>query len=63
MDKPKASTRAKNKYNSANYDRIATQVKKGMRDELRVAAENKGYPSLNRYIVDLLEKDTGLKLL
>ena len=58
----KASTKAKNKYNSANYDRIAVQVKKGMREQLKQAATDRGYDSLNAYIKHLLEKDTDLNL-
>lgn len=44
-----ASTKAKNKYNAANYDRIALQVKKGRRDELKAHAEKQG-ESLNAFI-------------
>ena len=57
----KASTTAKNKYNAKAYDRIALQVKKDMREELRKVAESKGL-SLNSYIKDLLQKDSGLDL-
>lgn len=48
-NKGKASTRAKNKYNAANYDRIALQVKKGRREELKAHAEKQG-ESLNAFI-------------
>lgn len=48
-NKGKASTRAKNKYNAANYDRIALQVKKGKREELKAHAEKQG-ESLNAFI-------------
>lgn len=47
--KGNASTRAKNKYNATNYDRIALQVKKGKREELKAHAEKQG-ESLNKFI-------------
>ena len=47
--KGNASTRAKNKYNATNYDRIALQVKKGKREELKAHAEKQG-ESLNAFI-------------
>lgn len=47
--KGNASTRAKNKYNAMNYDRIALQVKKGKREELKAHAEKQG-ESLNKFI-------------
>lgn len=45
----KAQTRASNKYAAKAYDRIALQVKKGRRDELRMHAEQRG-ESLNGFI-------------
>ena len=45
----KASTRAKNKYNTKAYDRIAVNVKKGMKDEWKSEAEKQGL-SLNAFI-------------
>lgn len=56
----KASTRAKNKYNAANYDRIALQVKKGKRDELKAHAEKQGESLnafINRAINETMERD------
>ena len=41
-----AATKAKNKYNAANYDRLSPFVKKGKKDRYRAAAEAAGY-SLN----------------
>ena len=58
----KAQTRASNKYNAANYDRLAVQVPKGKREELKQMAKEKGYAGLNTYICHLLEKDTGIDL-
>ena len=45
----KASTRAKNKYNAANYDRIALSVKKGQRDIIKAHADAMG-ESLNGFV-------------
>lgn len=42
-------TRAKNKYNAKAYDRIALQVKKGLKDIIKAHAENRG-ESLNGFI-------------
>lgn len=56
----KASTRAKNKYNAANYDRIALQVKKGKREELKAHAEKQGESLnafINRAINETMERD------
>ena len=51
----KAQTRASNKYAAKAYDRIALQVKKGRRDELRAHAEQRG-ESLNGFICRAIEK-------
>ena len=37
-----AATKAKNKYNAANYDRLSPFVKKGKKDRYRAAAEAAG---------------------
>ena len=47
-----AATKAKNKYNAANYDRLSPFVRKGKKDRYRAAAEAAGY-SLNEF----MEKD------
>ena len=44
-----AATKAKNKYNAANYDRLSPFVKKGKKDRYRAAAEAAGY-SLNEFM-------------
>ena len=44
-----AATKAKNKYNAANYDRLSPFVKKGKKDGYRAAAEAAGY-SLNEFM-------------
>lgn len=57
----KTSTASKNKYNAKAYDQIPLRVPKGKRDEIKAHAESKGV-SLNKYIVDLIKKDSGIDL-
>lgn len=57
----KSSTKAKNKYNAKAYDRIALQVKKGRKDEIKAHAESKGESLnkfINRAIDETIERDT-----
>ena len=49
-----SATRAKNKYNAENYERISLSVSKGKKDEYKLAAESSG-KSLNQFIVDCIE--------
>ena len=44
-----AATKAKNKYNAANYYRLSPFVRKGKKDRYRAAAEAAGY-SLNEFM-------------
>ena len=53
----KSSTKAKNKYNSAHYERIALSVPLGKKEEYRKKAEAQG-KSLNQYIIDCIEKES-----
>ncbi len=58
MTKP--ATTAKNKYNAKTYDRIALQVKKGEREQLRQHAEQRGESLngfINRAIRETVERD------
>ena len=55
MEMGKAATRAKNKYNGANYDRIALSVPKGDKERYKAAAEARGM-SLNQFIVAAIEE-------
>lgn len=56
----KTSTKAKNKYNAANYDRIALSVPKGERERIREHATLMG-ESVNafvcRAISETMERD------
>lgn len=58
----KASTKAKNKYNAENYDRVSLSIPKGKKEQLQNVAENQG-KSLNGYIkeavADKYKTDTG----
>lgn len=59
-NKGNSQTRAKNKYNAKNYDRIALQVKKGRKDIIRAHAESKGESLngfVNRAIDETIERD------
>ena len=51
-----AQNKATQKYIKNAYDTITTRVPKGMRDVYKAHAESKG-TSLNKLIVDLLNKD------
>lgn len=44
-----AATKAKNKYNAANYERLSPFVKKGKKDRYKAAAAAAGY-SLNEFM-------------
>ena len=50
----KAQTRASNKYAAKAYDRIALQVKKGEKDQIKAHAEQRG-ESLNGFINRAIE--------
>lgn len=58
---PKAQTIAKNKYNAKTYDRIALQVYKGQREQIKAFAESQGM-SINGYINKLIADDMGAAL-
>ncbi|WP_438432902.1 transcriptional regulator [Gorillibacterium sp. sgz500922] len=57
MEEPKgtAATKAKNKYNAANYDRLYPYVPKG-RKAVYEAAARKAKVSLNDYLIQALEE-------
>lgn len=59
--KGKASTRAKNKYNEKNYDRIPVIVPIGEKAKIAKIAKEQGYRSTNEFIVTAInEKIKGL---
>ena len=52
----KASTRAKNKYNAANYERIALVVPKGKKDKIKAVAQSQG-ESLNGFVNKAIDNE------
>lgn len=51
----KASTRAKDKYNAANYDQVKLWVRKGDRARIDAEAERAGM-SRNAFILEAIEE-------
>jgi len=47
----KPSTRAKNKYNEKNYDRIPVIVPIGEKDKIAKIAKEQGYKRTNEFVV------------
>lgn len=56
MKKGTAATRAKNKYNAANYDRLYPIVPKGRKKVYEAEAAAAGYQSLNEFVVTAIEE-------
>lgn len=52
----KPSTRAKNKYNAANYERIALVVPKGKKAKIKAYADSKG-DSINGFVNKAIDKE------
>lgn len=48
-------------YKKGKYDRIALEVPKGKREEIKEYARNKGF-KLNAYIKKLIQEDSGIDL-
>lgn len=55
----KASTRAKNKYNAANYDSLRIVIPKGRKQTVEAHARERG-ESVNGLVNALLRADLGL---
>ena len=56
----KAATKAKNKYNAENYERISLNVPKGEKDKIREHAEANGESVngfINRAIKEAIERE------
>jgi len=51
-----AATRAKQKYNAANYERLYPYVPKGRKAVYEAAAKASGAGSLNEFIVAAIEE-------
>lgn len=54
-----AQNAANERYKKKNYDRILLQFPRGSRDRLRDLAAEAGFSSVNAYIADVLERETG----
>ena len=54
-----AATKAKNKYNAENYERISLSVPKGTKEKYKAIAETNG-KSLNQFIIDCVEEKVKL---
>ena len=52
----KEKTDYKRAFNEQKYDRLFITVPKGKKDEYKAKAEQKGYKSLNQYIIDCIER-------
>lgn len=51
-----AATRAKNKYNEKNYDRISVIVPIGEKEKISRIAKTLGYKSTNEFIVSAIKE-------
>ncbi len=56
MAKTKTSSEVKNRWNEKNYDRITIMAKKGKKEEWNKKAMEKGFSSLNSYLIDCINK-------
>ncbi len=56
MAKTKTSSEVKNRWNEKNYDRITIMAKKGKKEEWCKTAKEKGFNSLNSYLIDCIER-------
>lgn len=45
-----SSTKAKNKYNTNNYDNLRVVVPKGQKDKIKQHTEKHGYNSINSFV-------------
>lgn len=58
--KGKATTRAKNKYNAANYDNLRIVIPKGRKADVEAHAESRGL-SVNGLVNELLREDMKIE--
>lgn len=57
----KTSPAVKNAWNAKNYDRITVIVPKGQREQIKKAAEQRGFKSTNEFITFLLKKANAMQ--
>ena len=55
-NKGTSATKAKNKYNTANYDRLYPYVEKGKKAFYESEAKKAGYESFNQFVIDAIEE-------
>lgn len=53
----KTNSEIKNAYAKRKYDDIRLQVKKGMKEKIKLHAQSRGFNSLQGYINHLIERD------
>lgn len=53
---------ANQKWDAKNLDRINIAIPAGSKAQIKSYAESKGYKSINRFIISLIESETGLTL-
>lgn len=51
-----SATRAKDRYNNANYDEVKVRVPKGYRDELTKLVTGAGYEDRSKFILDAIRE-------
>jgi metal-responsive CopG/Arc/MetJ family transcriptional regulator len=49
-------TKYKNDFQKEKYDRIIVNVPKGQKEKIDSVAKNKGYKSLNSFVVDAINE-------
>jgi metal-responsive CopG/Arc/MetJ family transcriptional regulator len=50
------ATRAKDRYNTTNYDEVKVRVPKGYRDELTKLVTDAGYEDRSKFILDAIRE-------
>ena len=48
----------KNAFNREKYEVVKIRVPIGEREKIKAQAQEKGYPSTNAYVLDLIKKDS-----
>lgn len=58
----RTSSKAKNRWNAANYDQVALYIPKGTRDQLHTWCAENG-KTLGGLVKELLQERTGIRLI
>lgn len=59
---PDVVVRATNKYARAHYDKFLIMIPAGKKEELKAFALKSGAKSLNAWITELMERESGIEL-